>query len=120
MCQHCFIIVGCRNFQKRARTPAGYPAPPNNVYCPTCSAVTDAVYYRNHKYCHCCFIPCCPCGESDPYLVCKKCTEVLGKAEVFRCNSCGVATLFESKNCPNCGAEKESAPGNDYRRLDRG
>ncbi|KAG5859630.1 zinc-ribbon domain-containing protein [Encephalitozoon hellem] len=113
----CFF--GCNSSSEQADKPEGYPEPPRKFLCPYCGYLTNSEYRRD-KYSFCiCFIPCIPWGNSYPYLSCSHCKRNLGSIGDYRCQKCGVATTFESSNCPNCGEEKgNSNSSGGYRRLD--
>ncbi|KHN70583.1 hypothetical protein CWI42_012390 [Ordospora colligata] len=115
----CFLIVGCRTKSKKIDKPEGYPAAPKRIICSHCGNMADSEYRRYSYRCHLCFIPCLPCGRSDPYLACVACGRDLGNIGDHRCTNCDVATTYETNNCPNCGASKRGgAAGGGYRRLD--
>lgn len=117
-CNPCFLIVGCRTKPKKIDRPEGFPNPPAKVLCPRCGNIADSEYKRYKYRCHLCFIPCLPCGGSDPFLACTVCGHDLGVIGDYKCHSCEVTTTFECRNCPNCGASKNGGPPeNGYRQL---
>jgi hypothetical protein len=120
MCNPCFILLGCKTYPSRVDTPEGYPPPPRKLLCNSCGAVAPGEYKRDYYNFCICFIPCCPCGRSDPYLSCSSCHANLNAIGTFECHSCGTTTTFRSQNCPSCGTRKNSdgEGGNGYRRLD--
>ncbi|ADM11466.1 uncharacterized protein Eint_050170 [Encephalitozoon intestinalis ATCC 50506] len=113
---YCFTF-GCISIPEKIDVPEGYPEPAKKFLCPYCGCLTDSVYRKDKYFFSICFIPCIPCKESSPYLSCTSCKRNLGSIGDYRCKKCGVATTFESNNCPNCGGEKTQSSGG-YRRLD--
>lgn len=107
-CEPCCLIIGCMNSNITISTPEGYPTPPDKVLCPRCGEIEHAVYKKSVRTCGICFIPCCPCGSSDPYLACSVCSFPLGGVSTEKCSSCGVSTTYNAEYCPNCG---NSRPG---------
>ena len=77
-CLPCCLIFGCQEFAHTINTPENYSEPPAKILCPCCGEITNAVYRKTSKTCGICFIPCCPCGSSEPFLACSKCNFALG------------------------------------------
>lgn len=115
----CCLIFGCTNINATIDKPEEYPNPPDKILCPCCGEIEAAVYKKTFRSCGICFIPCCPCGSSDPYLACKKCNFPLGGLTTEKCNSCGVSTTYNSDYCPNCGSSRPSTRTNTFTPSNR-